>query len=240
MHEKLDILAIAAHPDDVELSCAGTLITHAKKGYKVGVVDLTKGEMGTRGSVEERMKEAEEAGRVMKLSVRENLSLADSNFQNDHQTQLKVIKAIRKYRPEIVLTNAVYDRHPDHGRASQLVEDSFFKSGLRKIDTFDGGEAQQAWRPKKLYHSVQSVSLTPDFLVDVSDSHEEKLQAILAYKSQFFDPASEEPETYISKPGFLKMIEARAIEYGHRIQVDFAEGFTQNQFLGVKDLFHLV
>lgn len=238
--QKLDLLAIAAHPDDVELSCAGTLITHIKNGYKAGIVDLTRGEMGTRGTPEQRLEEATEAARIMGLTVRENLGLRDSHFVNDNETQLEVIKVIRKYQPEIVITNAPYDRHPDHGRGSQLVEDSFFKSGLKMIETEVDGTVQTAWRPKKLYHMIQSVSLEPDFIVDISNSHEQKLESIRAYKTQFFDPNSKEPETYISNPQFMKMIEARAIEYGHRIQVQYGEGFKQHQFIGVKNLFDLV
>ena len=238
--QKLDILAIAAHPDDVELACAGTLISHIKQGYKVGIIDLTKGEMGTRGTPEQRLQEADDAAKIMGVEVRRNLGLKDSLFVNDHETQLEVIKVLREYRPEIVITNAPYDRHPDHGRSSRLVEDSVFKSGLRMVDTEVGGLQQEAWRPKKLYHMIQSVSLEPDFIVDISDSSDQKLDAIKAYKSQFYDPDSKEPETYISNPQFIKMIEARAVEYGHRIQVQYGEGFKQNQFLGVKDLFHLI
>lgn len=238
--QKLDILAIAAHPDDVELSCAGTLISHINQGYQAGIVDLTRGEMGTRGTPEQRLQEASDAADIMGLAVRENLRLQDSFFVNDNDTQTEVIKVLRKYRPEIVITNAPYDRHPDHGRGSRLVEESFFKSGLKMLETEIEGERQEAWRPKKLYHMIQSVSLQPDFIVDISQSHEQKLEAIRAYKSQFYDPNSTEPETYISNPQFMKMIEARAIEFGHRIQVAFGEGFVQNQFLGVKDLFHFV
>lgn len=237
---KLDILAIVAHPDDVELAGAGTIISHVKQGFSAGIIDLTKGEMGTRGTPEQRLREAEEAGKIMGLSARENLGLADSFFSNDNETQLKVIEVIRKYQPEIVIANSTYDRHPDHGRASRLVEEAFFKSGLKMIATELNGEKQEAWRPKKLYHMIQSVSLEPDFIVDISDSHDQKLEAIRAFKSQFFDPNSQEPETYISKPEFMQMIESRAIEYGHRIQTKYGEGFTQNQFLGVKNLFHLV
>lgn len=237
--QKLDLLAIAAHPDDVELSCAGTLISHINRGYKAGVVDLTRGEMGTRGTPEQRIQEANEAAKVMGLTARENLGLRDSHFENNNETQLEVIKVIRKFQPEIVITNAPYDRHPDHGRGSRLVEDSFFKSGLRMIETEVDDELQEPWRPKKLYHMIQSVSLEPDFIVDISDSHEQKLESIRAYKSQFFDPNSKEPETYISNPQFMKMIEARSIEYGHRIQVQYGEGFKQNQFIGIRNLFDL-
>ena len=238
--EKLDILAIAAHPDDVELSSAGTLISHINRGYKAGVIDLTRGEMGTRGSAAERDAEAAAASRIMGLTVRENLDLPDAFFDNSKESQVTVIKAIRKYQPEIVIANAPYDRHPDHGRAAALVEEAFFKAGLAKISTEDDEGIQQAWRPKKLYHMIQSVSLQPDFIVDVSDSHDQKIEAIKAYKSQFFDPNSSEPETYISRPGFLRMIEARATEFGHRIQVPYGEGFIQKQFMGVRSLFDFV
>jgi bacillithiol biosynthesis deacetylase BshB1 len=236
---KLDILAIGAHPDDVELSCSGTLISHANKGYKTGVLDLTKGEMSTRGTTELRLKEAKRAGEIMGLSVRENLGLPDTNFVNDLPSQLRVIEMLRKYRPEIVLANAAYDRHPDHGRAASLIEDAIFKSGLKKIATSNENVDQEAWRPKKLYHYIQSVSVEPDFFVDVSDAMKEKMEAILSYQSQFFDPNIDEPDTYISSPAFLKMIEARSLEYGHRIGVEHAEGFTQKQFLGLKNLFDL-
>ena len=237
---KIDILAIVSHPDDVELSSAGTLIKHVQQGYKAGIVDLTQGEMGTRGTPEQRLEEAQEAARIMGLSARENLGLPDAFFKNDHDTQLEVIKVIRKYRPEIVITNAIYDRHPDHGRGAQLVEESFFKSGLRMIKSELDGESQEAWRPKKLYHAIQSVAQEPDFIVDISDVHEQKLEAIRAFKTQFYDPSSKEPETYISKPEFMQMIESRAIEYGHRIGVKYGEGFTFKQFLGVKNLFDLL
>jgi len=236
---KLDILAIVAHPDDVELSCGGTLLTHAKKGYKTGIIDLTMGEMGTRGTPELRMEEAQNAAEILKLSVRENLRFEDSFFSNDKEHQLKIIKVIRKYRPEIVITNAQYDRHPDHGRGAILVEEASFKSGLRKLETTLDGEKQEAWRPKKVFNCIQSVSIEPDFLVDISDSQAEKMEAIKAFGSQFFDPENDEPNTYISSPEFMKMIESRAQEYGHRIGKKYAEGFTYAQFIGISDLFDL-
>ena len=215
----------------MELSTAGTLISHIQQGYSAGIIDLTKGEMGTRGTPEQRLQEADDAARIMGLKVRDNLGLEDAFFQNDKETQLKVIQAIRKYQPEIVITNSEYDRHPDHGRAAKLVEESAFKSGLRMIATSENGKEQAPWRPKKLYHMIQSVSIEPDFIVDISEVHDKKVEAIRAFKSQFFDPNSSEPETYISKPEFMNMIEARAIEYGHRIGAKYGEGFTQNQFL---------
>jgi bacillithiol biosynthesis deacetylase BshB1 len=237
---KLDILAIVAHPDDVELSCGGTLISHAKKGLKTGIVDLTRGEMGTRGTPEQRIEEAAEAGKRLLLSVRDNLEFRDAFFENDNEHQLEVIRKIRQYRPEIVITNAPYDRHPDHGRAAKLVEEACFKSGLIKIETEMDGQQQEAWRPKKMYNCIQSLSLEPDFFVDITDSMDEKMEAIRAFRSQFYDPKSEEPETYISSPEFMKMLESRAQEYGHRIGVKYAEGFKFNQFLGVRSLFDLI
>ena len=237
---KVDILAIAAHPDDVELGCAGTIISHIKKGYTAAVVDLTHGELGTRGTPEERLKEADDAAKVMGLSGRENLGLRDGFFENDEETQLKVIQIIRKYQPTIVLTNSEYDRHPDHGRGAKLVEDSFFKAGLRMIKTVDeNGIEQKAHRPKHLYFMIQSIPTEPSFIVDISDSHPEKLEAIRQYKSQFFDPNSKEPETYISNPSFMNMVESRAVELGHRIQVEYGEGFTTKNYIGVSDLNHI-
>jgi N-acetylglucosamine malate deacetylase 1 len=238
---KINILAFAAHPDDVELCCAGTLIVHQMRGFTTGIIDLTQGEMGTRGTAEQRLQEAKRAGEIMKVSVRENLGFADSFFTNDTEHQLKIVQKIREFQPDIVLTNALYDRHPDHGRAATMVEEACFKAGLKKVETLDAkGNPQKAWRPKKTYFCVQSVSLTPDFLVDISDAQELKMEAVRAYKSQFFDPNSQEPQTYISKPEFMQMIEARALEYGHRIGVKYAEGFMTKQSLGVKDLYHLM
>ncbi len=238
---KINILAIAAHPDDVELSAAGTLIAHQDRGFTTGVIDLTRGEMGTRGSAEEREKEAKAAAEVMNLSVRENLGFSDSFFVNDSEHQLAVIRKLRQYTPDIVITNAIYDRHPDHGRGAALVEEACFKAGLKKVETIgDDGKPQSPWRPKKIYFAIQSVSQEPDFLVDISESHERKLEAIRCYRTQFFDPKNSEPQTYISKPEFMNMIEARAIEYGHRIGVKYAEGFVTKQPLGVRDLYHLI
>lgn len=239
--KKINILAVVAHPDDVELCCGGTLITHQELGYSTGVIDLTEGEMGTRGTPQQRLQEAAEAGRIMKLTIRENMGFSDSFFINDKEHQLKLIQKIRKYQPDILITNAKYDRHPDHIRGAQLVEEAAFKSGLSKVITQDdNGVDQEAWRPKKLLNCIQSTSLEPDFLVDISSAHSIKMESVRAYKSQFFDPKSTEPQTYISNPKFLNMIEARAREYGHRIQVEFAEGFNYSQALGVGDLNHLM
>lgn len=237
---KLDILAIVAHPDDVELSFGGTLLTHQKMGFKVGVLDLTKGELGTRGTPEIRAKEAEEAGKILKLSVRENLGIADGFFENNKENQLKVAAQIRRFQPKIVITNAIYDRHPDHGRGAELVETACFVSGLKAVETKWEEKTQQAYRPEKLYFSIQSTAHEPDLLVDISEVIEERRAAIQAFKSQFFDPSSSEPETFISSQGFMNMLEARAIEYGQRIGVQYAEGFKVKHFLGVKNLFDLL
>ena len=237
---KLDILAISAHPDDIELSCSGTLIAHKSLGYTTGILDLTEGEMSTRGTPEIRQKESVEASQIMGISIRENLGLSDANFDLSFENQARVIKVLRKYRPEIILANAPYDRHPDHVRASQLIEEAVFKSGLVKIETEDNGESQLPWRPQKVYHYIQSVSLEPDFICDISAHMEQKMAAIRVFKSQFFDPKSNEPDTYISNPDFLKLIEARSREWGHRIGVSYGEGFVQRQSLGVKSLFDLV
>ena len=237
---KLDILAISAHPDDIELSCSGTLIAHKTQGYTTGILDLTEGEMSTRGTPETRQKESAEASQIMGLSLRENLGLSDAKFDLSFENQLRVIKVLRKFRPEIILANALYDRHPDHVRAAELIEEAVFKSGLVKIDTEDEKGIQSPWRPKKVFHYIQSVSLEPDFICDISAHMEEKMAAIRVFKSQFFDPKSKEPDTYISNPDFLKLIEARSREWGHRIGVSFGEGFVQRQSLGVKNLFDLI
>ena len=236
----MDILAISAHPDDIELSCSGTLIAHKSLGYTTGILDLTEGEMSTRGTPEIRQKESVEASQIMGISIRENLGLSDAKFDLSFENQARVIKVLRKYRPEIILANAPYDRHPDHVRASQLIEEAVFKSGLVKIETEDNGESQLPWRPQKVYHYIQSVSLEPDFICNISAHMEQKMAAIRVFKSQFFDPKSNEPDTYISNPDFLKLIEARSREWGHRIGVSYGEGFVQRQSLGVKSLFDLV
>lgn len=238
---KVNILAITAHPDDAELSCAGTLIAHHKMGYTTGVLDLTRGEMGTRGTPEQRKQEAEAAARIMNLAVRDNLEFKDSFFENDREHQLRVIEKIRLYQPDIVITNALYDRHPDHGRGARLVEESVFKSGLKMVETRGPeGDLQAPWRPRQLYFAIQSTSLEPDFFVDVSEAQEQKMEAVRAYRSQFYDPNSQEPATYISKPEFMEMIEARAREYGQRIGVRFAEGFITKQAMGIRDFSHLI
>jgi N-acetylglucosamine malate deacetylase 1 len=238
---KLDILVFAAHPDDAELGCGGTIAKHVSLGYKVGVVDLTRGELGTRGTAQTRDQEAKDSAKILGLSIRENLSLRDGFFQNDEEHQLKLIQAIRKYQPEIVLANAVHDRHPDHGKGADLAFDSCFLSGLAKIETHENGKAQQAWRPKHLYNYIQSQLIVPDFVVDVSSHWQIKMESIKAFKTQFFDPnnQSPEPETFISKPTFLTFLEARAKEFGQSIGVEYAEGFTAKSRIGVEDLFQL-
>jgi bacillithiol biosynthesis deacetylase BshB1 len=233
MFEKLDILAFGVHPDDVELGCSGTILASVAEGKKVGIVDLTQGELGTRGSAEIRREEAAEAAKVLQASVRENLEMADGFFQNDEKHQRKVIEVIRKYRPEIVLCNAIEDRHPDHGRSAQLVEDAAFLSGLRKIETFAAGEKQEAWRPKYIFHYLQDRFLQPDFVFDISDYFEKKLESVRCYKTQFFNPELDEPQTYISSPSFFESIKARSMMLGKRIGVQHAEGYITRKMIGV-------
>ncbi len=238
---KLDILVLAAHPDDAELGAGGTIASHVAKGRKVGVVDFTRGELGTRGTPETRTAEAAESAKILGLAARENLGLADGFFRNDEIHQRKVIQAIRTYQPEIVLANAIYDRHSDHGRAAELAYDACFLSGLTKIETTDAqGKTQQVWRPKAFYHYIQSQFIKPDFIVDVSAYWPVKIEAIKAFKTQFFDPSSKEPQTYISTPQFLNMVESRGVEFGHAIGTTYGEGFTVRRFPGVVDLFHLL
>lgn len=238
---KLDILVLPAHPDDAELGCSGTILKEASRGKKIGIVDLTRGELGTRGTPEIREREAEAAGKILGLAARENLGIPDGFFQNTKEYQLKVIWAIRKYRPEIVITNAYHDRHPDHGRASDLVEDSAFLSGLRKIETFDeSGQLQEAWRPKLVLHFIQDNYIQPDIVVDVTEYWDKKVESINAFSSQFYNPEWKgEPQTYISSPEFIAVIESRAREFGKSIGVKFAEGFTSRKMLGVDSLFDL-
>lgn len=237
---KLDILVLASHPDDAELGCGGTIAKQVSLGDKVGIVDLTRGELGTRGTPETRHKEASASAEILGVVVRENLALPDGLFQNTPETQLSVVRAIRKFQPRIVLANAVTDRHIDHGKGANLANDAAFLSGLMKIETTDEhGNRQVAWRPDAVYHYVQSQFIAPDFVVDISAHWDTKMKAVKAFSSQFFDPNSKEPETYISKPGFLKMLEARAVEYGHAIGVDYGEGFTVRRLIGITNLFHL-
>ncbi len=237
---KLDILVLASHPDDAELGCGGTIARHVAAGKKAGIVDLTRGELGTRGTPQTRDEEAKTSATILGLAVRENLNFRDGFFSNDEAHQLKVIQAIRKYQPEIVLANAIYDRHPDHGKGSDLAFDSCFYSGLSKIETNDNGRVQPAWRPKALYHYIQSQLIKPDFIVDISAYWQKKMESVKAYKSQFYDPASKEPETFISSEGFMKLLEARGVELGHSIGVQYGEGFTVRRTVGVHSLTDLI
>jgi bacillithiol biosynthesis deacetylase BshB1 len=237
---KLDILAIAAHPDDIELACSGTLASHRDMGYKVGILDLTKGEMGTRGTPEIRMQEADASARILGLSARENLGFKDIYFRDDLDHQTAIARVIRKYKPEIVLANAVRDRHPDHGKGGSLASHACFISGLRKLETTMDGVAQEVWRPKFVYHYIQNEYIEPDLVVDISSYWETKKESILAFKSQFHNPDSQEPESFISRPEFLDFIEARSRELGHKINVEFGEGFTVERVAGVKNLFNLI
>ncbi len=236
---KLDILVFAAHPDDAELACSGTIMKHIAMGKKVGIVDLTRGEMGTRGTAETRKAESEAATAILGIHVRENLEMRDCFFENDEAHQLKIIRMIRKYHPEIVLANAIEDRHPDHGRGGKLTADAAFKAGLAKIRTFDGEQEQEAYRPKQLFHYIQDRYIQPDFVIDITDFMDRKLEAIKAFKTQFFDPDSQEPVTYISTPDFMETIIARAREFGKPVGGVFGEGFTSEKLLGVSNLFEL-
>lgn len=237
---KLDILFFGAHPDDVELGCGATIAKEVSLGKKVGIVDLTRGELGTRGTAEIRDEEAKNAGEVLGVSVRENLAFRDGFFTNDEKHQLEVIKMIRKYRPEIIICNAVDDRHIDHGKGSKLVSDACFLSGLIKIETRLDGENQEAWRPKLVYHYIQWKDLKPDFVVDVTGFMDKKVESLMAYKSQFFDPNSDEPTTPIATKNFQDSILYRAQDLGRLINSEYAEGFTVERYLAVNSLGDLV
>ncbi|MEE1898060.1 bacillithiol biosynthesis deacetylase BshB1 [Flavobacterium rakeshii] len=237
---KLDILVFGAHPDDVELSCGATIAKEISLGKTVGIVDLTRGELGTRGTAEIRDEEAAEAAKVLGVSIRENLRFRDGFFTNDEKHQLEVIKMIRKYQPEIVICNAVDDRHIDHGKGSKLVSDACFLSGLRKIETELNGEPQQAYRPKLVYHYIQWKNLTPDFVVDVTGFMDTKVASLMAYKSQFYDPNSDEPVTPIATKNFKESILYRAQDLGRLINSEYAEGFTVERYVAVNTLSDLV
>jgi bacillithiol biosynthesis deacetylase BshB1 len=237
---KLDILAFGAHPDDVELGCGATIAKEVSLGKKVGIVDLTRGELGSRGSADLRDEEAAIAAKILGISVRENLRFADGFFTNDKTHQLQIIKMIRKYQPEIVLCNAVDDRHIDHPKASNLVSDACFLSGLIKIETEFEGHQQEKWRPRQVYHYLQWKSSTPDFVVNVSDFMEVKIKAVLAYGSQFYNPRSKEPETPISSENFTDSVQYRAKDLGRLIGVEFAEGFTAERYVAVENLDKLI
>lgn len=238
---KLDVLAIGAHPDDVELGCSGALINEVKRGKKVGIIDLTQGELGTRGTIETRYQEAADAARIMGVHVRENLKFRDGFFVNDEGHQLKLISAIRKYQPEIVIGNIMEDRHPDHGKAGSLIYDSCFLSGLRQVKTTDeNSREQEKWRPKYLFHYIQDRFYEPDLIVDISEVWEQRMESIKAYKTQFHDPNSTEPQTYLSNPEFLDAITGRARLLGKRIGVQFAEGFISKKNIGIRNFDALV
>lgn len=239
---KLEILAFGAHPDDVELSCGGTVIKHIAAGYKVGVIDITRGELGTRGTAETRELEAIKGSKIMGISVRENLGLPDGFFQNDPDAQIQVIMAIRKYRPTIVFANALRDRHPDHGRAAELVRLAAFYSGLIKIETEIDGEKQEAWRPKAVYHYMQDHWIDPDLVVDITDQYEQKCEAFLAYETQLYTGRNEEgePETPISTPSFMEFLTARMRSVGRLINVEYGEGFNVERVPGVEDMVELL
>ncbi len=239
---KLDILVFGAHPDDAELGAGGTIAKEISNGKKVGIIDLTRGELGTRGSAEIRDQEADHASKILGVSVRENLELADGFFVNDKEHQLAIIQMVRKYRPEIVLCNAVDDRHIDHAKGSKLVSDACYLSGLIKVDTkFMGDEGwQDPWRPKQVYHYIQWKNLEPDFVVDVSGFIEKKTEAILAYSSQFYDPKSKDPETPISSKNFIDSVIYRARDMGRLVGVQHAEGFTTERYVAVKSLDNLI
>lgn len=235
----LDVLAFGAHPDDVELACSGTLLKLIKEGKKVGIVDLTKGELGTRGTEFTREQESKNASNILGINSRENLDLGDGTFDLSLENKLKVIYAIRKYRPSIVLANAISDRHVDHPRAAQLVKEAFFLSGLKKIETKQEGKVQDAYRPKHLFHYIQHHHIRPDFVIDVSAHQEKKIESVLAYKTQFYNPNQKGDETPISSERFLKFLDARAREMGEAIGVEYAEGYTSSTPL-VYDLKNLL
>lgn len=237
---KLDILAFAAHPDDIELAASGTLLSHLSMGKKAGIIDLTKGELGTRGSAELRMKEAEASAAILGIQVRENLGFRDGFFVKDEHHLLKVIEMIRKYQPEIVLCNSEFDRHIDHGRAGDLLHDACFLSGLRRIETIHKGQVQQAWRPKAVYHYIQDYWTNPDIIVDITPFYETKIASVKAFSSQFFNPESDEPESAISGKEFFAFLEGRARQYGRLIGTEFGEGFTVKRPIGTQNLLNLL
>lgn len=236
---KLDILAFGSHPDDVELGAGATIAKEVSRGKKVGIIDLTRGELGTRGTAKTRKQEATDAAKILGVMVRHNMGFADGFFVNDQSHQIELIKVIRKYKPDIVLCNAVTDRHIDHGKGSSLVSDSCFLSGLIKIETTLEDKAQEVWRPKLVYHYIQWDNLKPDLAVDVSDYIDTKMDAVMAYKTQFYNENSKDPETPISSKNFADSIKYRARDLGRLVGVDFAEGFTVERHIAVDSLFDL-
>ena len=241
MSDKLDFLAFGAHPDDVELGCGATIAKLVSQGKKVGIVDLTRGELGTRGSAEIRTKETNEASKILGITIRENMDFKDGFFRNDEEHQLKIIQVIRKYQPDFIFCNAPDDRHIDHPKGSQLIVEASFLSGLTKINTDDSsGNAQKQWRPKNIYHYIQWKNLDPDFIFDVSGFHKTKMDAVKCYSSQFYDPKSKEPETPISTKNFMDFVQSRANDFGRLIGVEHGEGFISNRKLGFSSFDELI
>ena len=237
---KIDILAIGVHPDDVELGCSGTIARHIAAGKKAGILDLTLGELGTRGNAELRTKEGNEAAKILNVSFRTQLKFKDGFFENNEVHQRQIIEIIRKHQPEIILCNAINDRHPDHGRAAKLVSDACFYSGLIKIETTVDNKKQNAWRPKAVYHYIQDHYIHPDFVIDISDFMEVKHKAVMAFSSQFYNPNSGEPETPISSKAFIESLNSKMALWGRAIGVPYAEGFTVERYPGVNSLFDLL
>ena len=241
MSDKLDFLAFGAHPDDVELGCGATIAKLVSQGKKVGIVDLTRGELGTRGSAEIRTKETNKASKILGITIRENMNFKDGFFRNDEEHQLKIIKVIRKYQPDFVFCNAPDDRHIDHPKGSQLIVEASFLSGLTKINTDDfSGNPQKQWRPKNIYHYIQWKNLDPDFIFDISGFHNTKMNAVKCYSSQFYDPKSKEPETPISTKNFMNFVQSRANDFGRLIGVEHGEGFISNRKLGFSSFDELI
>jgi len=236
---KLDILVLAVHPDDAELGCSGTIVKHIALGKKVGIIDFTRGELGTRGSAEMRDQEAADSAVIMGLHARENLRFRDGFFENNEAHQLEAVKMIRKYQPELVLTNALHDRHPDHGKAGDLANDACFLSGLSKVSTQIDGVEQEAWRPRLVLQYIQDRYIKPDVIIDITPYFETKIAAIKAFKTQFFNPELDEPDTYISSPEFFESVIGRAREFGKTVGATYGEGFTSRKLLGVDNLFNL-
>lgn len=237
---QIDILAFGAHPDDVELSCSGTLMSHIAMGKTVGIIDLTQGELGTRGTAELRLQEATDAAKIMGVTIRENLRMADGFFNNDKAHQLEIVKIIRKYKPQVIFANALSDRHPDHGKGGRLVADACFIAGLLKVETELEGVNQEPHRPAAVYHYTQFRPIEPHFIVDISDYMDKKMDCIMAYGSQFYKPGSNEPETVISSAHFIKNVEERASDFGRQIGVRYGEGFTCESKLGISNVFNLM
>ncbi|WP_442590445.1 bacillithiol biosynthesis deacetylase BshB1 [Pedobacter sp. AW31-3R] len=236
---KLDILVLAVHPDDAELGCSGTILKHIAAGKKVGIVDFTRGELGTRGTAETRDAEAADSAQILGLHARENLRFRDAFFKNDEAHQLEVVRMIRKYQPEIVFSNALRDRHPDHGKAGDLANDACFLAGLPKIETALDGVAQEAWRPRLILQYIQDQYIQPDIIVDITPYIETKIQSIKAFKTQFYTPGVDGPATYISSPDFFESVIGRAREFGKSIGATYGEGFTSRKLLGIDNLFDL-